>query len=219
MAHMMKKLLYITVNAKPEKQSASKTVGRYFVNEWKHNFPDTEIEELDLYEIALPRPTGNLFAGQSQLLSEEEIEKCTPAEKKMWHEINRLTEQFIRADIYVVATPMWSLSFPAPLKDYLDCVIQDQKTIRVQKKKKPLPLLNDKKRTFVYIQSSSGEINAVVSYFINYGLKYVKATMKGVGIYDFHKILVDGTGTTLQEQQAAIQKGKESVQNFMKKIR
>lgn len=207
------------VNAKPEKQSASKTVGSYFVNEWKRNFPDTEIEVLDLYDISLPRPTGNLFAGQSQLITEKEVEKCTPTEKKIWQQINKLTDQFVCADVYVVAAPMWSLSFPGPLKDYLDCVIQDKKTIQVQKKKKPLPLLNDKKRTFIYIQSSGGDINVVASCFINYGLKYVKAVMKSVGIHDFHKVLVSGTGTTLQEQQRAIQKGKESVQNLIKRLK
>ena len=30
---------------------------------------------------------------------------------------------------------MWSLSFPAPLKEYIDCIMQDEKTIKFEGKK------------------------------------------------------------------------------------
>ncbi|MBY6777406.1 NAD(P)H-dependent oxidoreductase, partial [Clostridium botulinum] len=51
----MKKLLYITVNSKPENLSASKTVGRAFVNRFLEKHSDFEIEELDLYKCHIPR--------------------------------------------------------------------------------------------------------------------------------------------------------------------
>ena len=45
----MKKLLYITVNSKPENLSASKTVGRAFVNRFLELYNDFQVEELDLF--------------------------------------------------------------------------------------------------------------------------------------------------------------------------
>ena len=51
----MKKLLYITVNSKPEELSASKTVGRELVNKFLNNNTDFELEELDLYKCHIPR--------------------------------------------------------------------------------------------------------------------------------------------------------------------
>lgn len=47
----MKKLLYITANSKPEELSASKTVGRAFVNKFIEKYTDFKLEELDLYSI------------------------------------------------------------------------------------------------------------------------------------------------------------------------
>ena len=49
--------------------------------------------------------------------------------------IRALCDQFISANVYVIAAPMWSLSFPAPLKEYIDCIMQDQKTIKFEGKK------------------------------------------------------------------------------------
>ena len=43
----MKQLLYITVNSKEEKDSASKTVGRRLVEAIVAANPDTEVQELD----------------------------------------------------------------------------------------------------------------------------------------------------------------------------
>ena len=46
---MKKKLLYITVNSKPEKLSSSKTVARLFIQKFIDKNPDFEVEEVDLY--------------------------------------------------------------------------------------------------------------------------------------------------------------------------
>lgn len=46
----MKKLLYITVNSKPEELSASKIVGRELVNRFLVRHTDFELDELDLYK-------------------------------------------------------------------------------------------------------------------------------------------------------------------------
>ncbi len=89
----MRKLLYITVNSRPEKFSASKTVGRRFVS----------------------------------------------------------------SDAYAIAVPMWSLSFPSPLKEYVDCIMQHGITIEISPEHMG-GLLGDKKRSAVYIQSSGAKM-------------------------------------------------------------
>ena len=47
---MKKKLLYISVNSKPEELSSSKTVARTFINSFLERYSDFEVEELDLYK-------------------------------------------------------------------------------------------------------------------------------------------------------------------------
>ena len=51
----MKKLLYISVNSKPEDLSASKTVARNFINKFLEKNKDFQVEEIDLYKEHIPR--------------------------------------------------------------------------------------------------------------------------------------------------------------------
>lgn len=213
----MKKLLYITVNSKPENLSTSKTVGRYFVNKFVEKHPEFKVEELDLYNEHIPRLEYQYYEGRNCIVSE--LSKLPEKEQKEVQKIKELCNQFIEADIYVIASPMWSLSFPAPLKEYIDCIIQNHKTITFSKKgEKPKGLLDDKNRTVVYIQSSGGKISWVMQPFINKGLDYIEAIMKLMGISNFEKLLVDGTGTTEEERLMAIEKAIEKIDDLIAKI-
>ena len=52
----------------------------------------------------------------------------------------------------------------------------------------------------------------------NKGLDYIEDIMKLMGINQFEKILVDGTGTTEEERIAAIEKAKEKVDKVIENI-
>ena len=67
----MRKLLYITVNSKPENLSACKTVGRAFVNNFIKKHPDFTIEELDLYKAHIPRLEYQYFQRRNCIIDEE----------------------------------------------------------------------------------------------------------------------------------------------------
>jgi FMN-dependent NADH-azoreductase len=215
----LKKLLYITVNSKPEHLSASKTVGRVFVNRFMDKFPEFKVEELNLYQEHIPRLEYEYFESRNCIISEDAAGKLPEKEQKEVHKIVELCDQFIEADIYVIAAPMWSLSFPAPLKEYIDCIIQAHKTITFPENgDKPRGLLNDKARTVVYIQSSGGNITWVMRPIFNKGLDYVEDIMKFIGINKFERLLVDGTGTTEEERASAIEKAKEKIDGIIDKI-
>lgn len=57
----MKKLLYISVNSKPENISTSKTVGREFVNRYLEKNSDFELIEVDLYNEDIPEVNHRYF--------------------------------------------------------------------------------------------------------------------------------------------------------------
>ena len=201
----MQKLLYITVNSKPEEISSSKIVGRKLVNSILEKHPNIIIEELDLYKEHIPQLKYCYFESRSTIITSESLSKLTNEEQEEVKQINKLCDQFIEADIYVVAAPMWSLSFPAPLKEYIDCIVQANKTISFENEK-PNGLLNDKKRIFIYVQSSGGNIPWIMRPLLNKGLNYVHDIMKFIGISKFDELLVDGTGTTELDRQEAIEK-------------
>lgn len=213
----MKKLLYITVNSKPEEISASKTVGRAFINRFLEQHGDFELEELDLYKSHIPRLEYQYFEKRNAMIKKEDINKLSEKEQQEAHKIAELTDQFISADMYVIAAPMWSLSFPSPLKEYIDCIIMNGKTIDLGDNKLN-GLLDDKVRGMVYIQSSGANINWMLKKVMNKGLNYVEDIMKMIGIKRFEELLVDGTGYTKEEKIDAIEKASKKIDGVINDV-
>lgn len=213
----MKTLLYITANSKPEDMSAGRTVGRKLVNAIISKYPDIQLKEVDLYKEHIPQLKHCYFEGRNAIISEAAREKLSKEEQNEIAQILKLCDQFKNSDIYVLASPMWSLSFPAPVKEYLDCVIQSGITIAFEDKK-PYGLLDDKERVFIYVQSSGGNIPFILRPALNKGLNYVHEIIKFIGIGRFEELLVDGTGTSEQERREAIEKAEEKIDGIVQTI-
>ncbi len=210
----MNNMLYISANPKPENLSASKTVARALVNRIMDKYQDIKYEELNLYEQHIPQLKHSYFAGRSKIISDEEMNKLPESEQKEVDQIIRICDQFRNADLYVLAAPMWSLSFPAPVKEYIDCVIQAGKTIEF-KDDKPHGLLNNKARIFIYVQSSGAHIPWLVRPALNKGLNYVHDVMRFIGISRFEELLVDGTGTTEEEREDAVCRAMKKIDDIV----
>ncbi len=213
----MKKILYITANSKSEEASSSRTIGRRLVNAILEKVVDAQLEELDLYKEHIPQLKGCYFAGRSSLVAGEAKSKLSVAEQNEIDQIIKLCDQFVTADIYVLSSPMWSLSFPAIVKEYIDCIIQSGKTIEFDNNK-PHGLLDDKSRVFIYVQSSGANIPWIIRPALNKGLNYVDDIMKFIGIATFEELLVDGTGTTEQERHEAIENATNKIDSIIKRL-
>ena len=214
---MMKKLLYITANTKPESLSSSKVVGRMLVNQLEKQGEGVQVEELDLYTAPLPKLKYQYFSGRSTLVGSDQILQLSVEEQADIAQINRLCDQFVAADWYVLAAPMWSLSFPAVVKEYLDCIIMAGKTIGFNKEK-PYGLLNDRTRSFVYVQSSGASLPWMLRPVLNKGMNYVEDIMKFIGISDYYELFVDGTGTTEAERVQAVTEATENIDGLVERI-
>lgn len=215
---MKKKLLYISVNSKPEKLSSSKMVARKFINKFLERNGDFKVEEVDLYKEHIPRLEYQYFKDRNCVISEEEAKKLPEKDQKEIRKIRDLCDQFISAQMYVIAAPMWSLSFPAPLKEYIDCIVQEEKTISFEKGKKPKGLLDDKERAVVYIQSSGGNIPWILDPIMDKGENYVAQIMKAMGIKNVQELKVDATGTTEEERENAIRDAEEKIDSILDRI-
>jgi FMN-dependent NADH-azoreductase len=202
----MKTMLYITANTKPEAQSASKSVGRAFVNEYMANHSEIVLKEMDLYNISIPKLKCEYFRDRNTLIDVNNANNLMQEDKQSISRITELAWEFKEADIYVLAVPMWNLMFPSVVKEYLDCVIQNDITVKISPDT-ITGLLHDKERKMIYIQSSGGPIPWIVEGRINHGGNYLKDIFKFAGISLFHEILVDSTGFTEADKQKAIDKG------------
>ena len=215
---MKKKLLYISVNSKPENLSSSKMVARKFINKFLERNGDFKVEEVDLYKEHIPRLEYQYFKDRNCVISEEEAKKLPEKDQKEIRKIRDLCDQFISAQMYVIAAPMWSLSFPAPLKEYIDCIVQEEKTMSFEKGKKPKGLLDDKERAVVYIQSSGGNIPWILDPIMDKGENYVAQIMKAMGIKNVQELKVDATGTTEEERENAIRDAEEKIDSILDRI-
>lgn len=214
---MERKLLYISVNSKPEELSSSKTVARNFINAFLEKYKDFKVEEVDLYKEHIPRLEYQYFSERNCVISEEAAEKLPEKEQREVRRIRELCDQFISSDMYVIAAPMWSLSFPAPLKEYIDCIVQTGKTIEFNGSK-PNGLLKDQGRAAVYIQSSGGKIPWILDPIMDKGENYVASIFKLLGIENIQEIMVEGTGTTEEEKSEAIKSAIEKFDNVLYKM-
>lgn len=215
---MKKKLLYISVNSKPENLSSSKMVARKFINKFLERNGDFKVEEVDLYKEHIPRLEYQYFKDRNCVITEEDAKKLPEKDQKEIRKIRDLCDQFISVQMYVIAAPMWSLSFPAPLKEYIDCIVQEEKTISFEKGKKPKGLLDDKERAVVYIQSSGGNIPWILDPIMDKGENYVAQIMKAMGIKNVQELKVDATGTTEEERENAIREAEEKIDSILDRI-
>lgn len=215
---MKKKLLYISVNSKPENLSSSKMVARKFINKFLERNGDFKVEEVDLYKEHIPRLEYQYFKDRNCVITEEDAKKLPEKDQKEIRKIRDLCDQFISAQMYVIAAPMWSLSFLAPLKEYIDCIVQEEKTISFEKGKKPKGLLDDKERAVVYIQSSGGNIPWILDPIMDKGENYVAQIMKAMGIKNVQELKVDATGTTEEERENAIREAEEKIDSILDRI-
>ena len=61
----MEKILYITVDTKPENESVSKTIGREFVNKLLGKDSKYKLEELDLYTSNIPEMSSEFVTDEA----------------------------------------------------------------------------------------------------------------------------------------------------------
>jgi FMN-dependent NADH-azoreductase len=172
-------LLYIIANSKSEEMSSSRTVSRSLVNAILEKVPDVELEELDLYKDHIPQLKGCYFVSRSAIVSSEARSKLSVEEQKEVAKVELLCDQFKEAALYVLAAPMWSLSFPAPVKEYLDCIIQAGKTIAFENNKPHS--MDEKHRVFIYVQSSGLAFHGYKTGSCK-GLNYVHDIIKFIGM-------------------------------------
>lgn len=208
------KLLYIIVNSKPEAESSSRKVSRRLVDKILNNNPDCILEEINLYDDHIPRLEYKYFKDRNCIVDEEGYNKLDEKDKKEVDRINQLCDQFKSADIYVIAAPMWSLSFPAPLKEYIDCIIQSGKTM-ILNEDKIKGTLDDKERKMIYVQSSGGPIPWILRGKINQGVEYVEDIMKFLGIKKFKELLIDGIGFDRDSKIEAEEKAIKKIDNII----
>ncbi|HII4513954.1 FMN-dependent NADH-azoreductase [Clostridium perfringens] len=198
----MSKVLYIKANIKNEGESRTFKVSDSFVEEYKRNNPEDEIITLDLYkeniDFLRADDLGKLFGPKD--------------EESKNNSILKYAYEFAAADKYIIAAPMWNLSFPAILKAYIDYVSVSGITFKYTAEG-PVGLLNNKKA--VHIVSRGG---AYDNSSYEMGDRYLRTILGFFGIKDIETIAIDNLDVIGVNVEEKVEEGIEKATSLAKKF-
>lgn len=174
----MSKLLYIKANAKSEGTSRTFKISDNFIESYRKFHPEDEIITLNLYKEGI------------DLLTTDDINTVfgPKTEESRNHSVLKYAYQFVEADKYVIAEPMWNLSVPAILKAYIDYVCVTGITFKYTEEG-PVGLCQGKKA--INICSRGGEYSKEPSTNYEMGDRYLRTIFAFFGITDFTTISAD----------------------------
>ncbi|GGD50599.1 FMN-dependent NADH-azoreductase [Paenibacillus nasutitermitis] len=185
----MKSILYITANPKNEENSNSLTVGRCLVNAYLSLHPGAPVTEIDVFRLHIPLVDEHFLSARQKVSSGAEPEELLPAEKNITEQIHRLTAQFIDADVYIFAFPLWNLGVPPLLKAYVDTIKVARKTFRYTPDG-PEGLLKNK--VAVLIQSSGDVYSSGPLKEFEHGSRYLYSVLSFIGVERIETIYMEG---------------------------
>ena len=161
----MSTLLYIKANPKPDNASYTFRMSEAFIQSYKEVNPGDEIITLDLYQEGVRPLNAEMI---EQMFSEQE------------NVMKKYAEQFAAADKYVIAAPMWNLSFPAILKAYFDYVVLAGVTFKYTEQG-PVGLLVPGKKA-VHITARGGQYSQGPAAQFEMGDRYIRTILSFMGV-------------------------------------
>lgn len=170
----MNTLLRIDSSLRTE-QSYSRTLGDYFIQQWKIKNPDGMILERDVARQLIPhitQQTVNAFFSENP-----DIENI--------HLSDELIDELYRCNEILITCPMYNYGIPSSLKAYFDSVIRSRKTFTGNTSLKGL--LENKK---AYIISSMGGITPGTQNPLE---NHLTLLLNHIGITDISYFPLNGT--------------------------
>jgi FMN-dependent NADH-azoreductase len=114
------KLLFVKGSPRDEK-STSARVAESFLAAYRAKNPNAQIDEIDLWQEALPEFNGDSAAAKMSFFGEGTLDG---ARKTAWDRIISIIQRFTSADDYLFTVPMWNGGIPYRLKLYIDIMTQ-----------------------------------------------------------------------------------------------
>lgn len=187
----MAKLLYITANPKSDvKLSKGMQIGEAFLEEFKKEQPDIEIEKMHLYEMEIPEIDMDLLYGRAKLsFMGYTFEQLTVEEQTKLKKMHALADRFIDADYYVFVTPLWNLGSPSILKAFLDNLFIVNKTF-VNKEHGPEGLLTNRKA--IHIQTRGGIYSTGPMVDFEFGDRFLRKALGFLGLELMDTVVAEG---------------------------
>ena len=171
---------------------------------------DLTVETLDLFNADLPAVAGSNIESKYKLMTGQGLDASAV---DSWREIEETIAEFLKADAYLLTTPMWNLSIPYVLKYYIDAIVQPGYLFKYNEAGQPEGLVRDRK--MICITSRGGDYSAEPLRSFDFVEPYLRTIFGFIGLTDLHFFNVQPMDLSIQARQAAQKKAIAEVRSFV----
>lgn len=196
------KVLRVLANPKPVEKSASLQIEQAFTAALTQKHPEAQVVTVDVYKDEIPLLDAKTLPAHFG---------APPADAETARKMVRrgeILEQFLAADVIVIATPMWNFNAPPMLKAWIDTVLVAGKTFKYTATG-PVGLVSGKK-VVLCIASGGAYEGALAAY--DTLTPMLRTQMGFIGITDQTVLTAPGQGAggekAAASTAAAIEKAK-----------
>jgi FMN-dependent NADH-azoreductase len=199
----MKTLLKLNTSLFSDHGQSSQLADR-FVAEWLQANPAARVVSRDLARDPIPHLTAERFQA---FLAKPEAR--TPEQARVAAESDELIGELERADVIVLALPMYNFGVPSVLKAYIDHIARAGRTFRYTEKG-PEGLLKGKKAVIV---ATRGGLYAGTPLDTQTG--YVRDFLRFIGIEDVQFVYAEGLAMGEEPKARAIAKAQDAIRTLV----
>ena len=182
----MARLLYIEASPRKDR-SASISVAKTFIEEYRKNHDGDTIETLDLWQVSLPEFDGDVINSKYAILHGLDH---TAAQKQAWGAVEQVIAQFTGSDKYLFSLPMWNFGIPYKLKHYIDVIVQPGYTFSFSPEDGYQGMVTGKPVAAIYARGGAyGPASGMESYDLQ--KSYLELALGFIGFGEIQSVVVE----------------------------
>lgn len=184
----MANLLHIDSSPRGDR-SHSRRLTKEFVETWQQTYPDDIVTYRDVGRHPVPHIDEPWIAA-----AYTPTEQRTPELQEAISTSDRLVDEFLAADIYVIGVPMYNFSVPSTFKAYIDQLVRVGRTFAFEPEDSAnpyKPLVLGKKMYIITARGDAGFEPGERNEKMNYQNPYLRTIFGFIGITDITFINVE----------------------------
>lgn len=207
----------LIINAHPDfenENSFSFKLKEMFLDKYKENYSDEDLEIINLYNMVIPRIDKKELLSiwekqrSNTLLSDEEL--------KLSKISNGLLKQFKNADRIVIVSPLHNFNIASQMKDYIDNILIARETFKYTENGSVGLMTNNKKA--LLLQASGSIFTNNDRYTpLEFSYHYLKGMFEDIMGFD-NLYVVRAQGTAILNEEEIIKGAEDELSKFFTKF-
>ena len=199
----MAKVLFVKGHPANANKSVSLALADHFIAANKTAHISDTVTTVDLYHDDIPLIDADVLSAWEKLRLGHES-NVTPEEHVKLSRLTELSDQFVAADKYIFAAPMWNMSYPPMVKAYIDGAMVVQGKTFAYTEHGPVALLRGQDKKAVILEASGGQYLGTPMEAHTSASNYLKGMLNYIGIDDVEVITAEGMAQMPEQRDEII---------------